>query len=697
MTPTGSIVRRLIHQEGEWEMYYPLEWAPDGSRAVFAMSSGPHGPVDAYVVNADGSDLHRIRACQANCPGDFAWSPDGTTIAFTGGWFIFEMGSDGSNVRKIMKCPTACLFEGGISWSPDGSTLAVGGYERDYSGGIYLIGRDGSPFRRITHCYTDACLGGARDASPAWSPDGSRIAFTREQDLYVMGPDGSHLRVIHTCPPETKPGTCSAEGPAWSADGSQMVFARSGSIAIVKADGSDLRQLTKHPKDDLVGDCCVSWQHDPNAAPPVQEVTIGGSTTPATIAVPVVPVEVTEEDWPQVRGDEHGNGSAIRPVDLETAPHEVWRADLPAEAPTAHSPVEAGGVVFVGSLDGHVYAFSGAGCGNPRCPPLWAGETGTGIQGAPAVWGDSVYVTGGPSLFAFPASGCGRSICSPSWVGELAGDAYYTSPVAAGGIVYIATSGNHSPGGRAALNAFAAGGCGEDRCTPLWTGVPESNIEFLASPSVGDGLVFVHGANPYLYVWPAEGCGEQTCAPAWRGDTGTVSENASVAAIAGGYAYVGGGDCQVGHCGVYAFSTGGCGVELCQPQWRGVTDGGVLWSPAVDGDTVFVAAGEGRLYAFRARGCGREDCQAIWKSGSHGGAYLTSPLASGNTIVVGSDDSEGGGPVSLIGYPAGCPNSLCEPGWSLSFDTERVVAGAVAGGMLFVTTTDSPLVAFAAS
>ncbi len=104
---------------------------------------------------------------------------------------------------------------------------------------ISLIGVDGSRERRLTP-------GGF--ATPAWSPDGRRLAFVRTAGghsvILVARADGSGARAI------TRPGA-EAGLPAWAPGGRRLavVIAHAGTrqIATINADGTGLRRLTAPP------------------------------------------------------------------------------------------------------------------------------------------------------------------------------------------------------------------------------------------------------------------------------------------------------------------------------------------------------------------------------------------------------------------------------------------------------------------
>lgn len=129
------------------------------------------------------------------------------------------------------------------AWSPDGTQLA---FASDMSGewDIYAINADGTNLRSIT---ADAHT----DWSPSWSPDGERLAFHSDrdgnQDVYTMRSDGTHIVNL------TEDNNDTDSYPAWSPDGSLIAFCsrraphrRFVELYVMDADGANPRQLTDH-------------------------------------------------------------------------------------------------------------------------------------------------------------------------------------------------------------------------------------------------------------------------------------------------------------------------------------------------------------------------------------------------------------------------------------------------------------------
>ncbi len=130
------------------------------------------------------------------------------------------------------------------AWSPDGSKIAFTS-QRDGNGEIYIMNADGSGLARLTQ-------NSAADGQPAWSPDGLKLAFESNRDgnreIYVMNADGSGVTRL------TSNGNQDGQ-PAWSPDGQKIAFAsdRDGNfeIYVMNADGSAVTRLTTHATDDI--------------------------------------------------------------------------------------------------------------------------------------------------------------------------------------------------------------------------------------------------------------------------------------------------------------------------------------------------------------------------------------------------------------------------------------------------------------
>jgi Tol biopolymer transport system component len=113
---------------------------------------------------------------------------------------------------------------------------------------LYVVNADGSGLRLLVDLQGYA-------ETPAWSPDGTRIAFDLQdgagQRIEAIDADGSHRSVIFEEPPGSGPGA-----PAWSPDGSKIAFVMtdadgSPDIFVMKADGSHVTQLTTDPRPDV--------------------------------------------------------------------------------------------------------------------------------------------------------------------------------------------------------------------------------------------------------------------------------------------------------------------------------------------------------------------------------------------------------------------------------------------------------------
>jgi Tol biopolymer transport system component len=142
---------------------------------------------------------------------------------------------DADNLRALTSGPN----DFNPAWSPDGTKLAFQsdrGQTNDWD--IYAVNWDGSGLTRLTS-------GPETDQEPAWSPDGTKIAFLRNGSIHVMTAGGDSVTPLSFAGYDSH--------PSWSPAGSRIVFAssRSGTNAIyvMNADGSGVVQLTSAGND----------------------------------------------------------------------------------------------------------------------------------------------------------------------------------------------------------------------------------------------------------------------------------------------------------------------------------------------------------------------------------------------------------------------------------------------------------------
>ena len=139
-------------------------------------------------------------------------------------------------------------YEGADSrpaWSPDGTKIAFQSNRDHEAGEVYVMDADGGNVTRLTENLS-------LDGEPAWSPDGTKIAFTSDRDggasdIYVMDADGDNATRL------TNDAGADAE-PSWSIDGDRIAFQsdRDGNSEIyaMDADGTDETNLSNDPRDD---------------------------------------------------------------------------------------------------------------------------------------------------------------------------------------------------------------------------------------------------------------------------------------------------------------------------------------------------------------------------------------------------------------------------------------------------------------
>lgn len=203
-----------------------------------------------YKMNADGTGVVELAEYFNGWMSLPTLSPDGQLIAFANAGWLIVMHVDGTGMRTLVQ---AGDYATRPAWSPDGSRIAFAGTRDDPANrDIYVVNIDGTGVLRLT---TDP----ATDERPSWSPDGNRIVLHSYRggnwDLYIMNADGSNTTRLTTHPANDMV-------PSWSPDGGRIAFQsfRDGNteIYLIDADGTNLVRVT----DDSVSDGSPAWSPD---------------------------------------------------------------------------------------------------------------------------------------------------------------------------------------------------------------------------------------------------------------------------------------------------------------------------------------------------------------------------------------------------------------------------------------------------
>ncbi len=247
-----------------------LDLSPDGEYVVYTVGEPNFEKdvtqYDLWRARWDGSDRHPLTRTEIADEWQAAFSPDGKWIAFLSDrgdddarTQVWLMRADGGEAEALTE------FRGGVSdfdWSPDSTRLAVIAndplrpedeeepeqpepividrhyFKEDYTGWVtgrrqhlYLFEIEGRKATQLT-------AGGNDEHMPAWSPDGSRIAYVTKRgpnpdrnlnwDIFVVEAreGGAEKPVTRFTGADNDPSLESR--PAWSPDGKRIAYLQGG-------------------------------------------------------------------------------------------------------------------------------------------------------------------------------------------------------------------------------------------------------------------------------------------------------------------------------------------------------------------------------------------------------------------------------------------------------------------------------------
>lgn len=202
--------------------------SPDGRRVAYVSEQSRGRGI--FIKNVQGGNAALLSGTGSRDSSP-AWSPDGRSIAHLrrvgSGSALHELmvtpSSDGAPGRMVARFNT--VLDAGLTWSPDGKSLVVASNEgSEQRIALYAVSLADGRFRRLTDPPADAAPFG--DRTPAFSPDGSRLAFSRRlayasSDVFVV-PVNAQLETVGP-PRRIQTGREFTTQPAWLPNGRELV------------------------------------------------------------------------------------------------------------------------------------------------------------------------------------------------------------------------------------------------------------------------------------------------------------------------------------------------------------------------------------------------------------------------------------------------------------------------------------------
>jgi len=207
-------------------------WSPDGARIAFSVIRGTSPQL--WIVNADGSDLHRVPGASGFRP---AWSPDGQRLAFSVDARdeqdcpfrdLYTVNADGSGLTLLTSHADNADWSvrGEIAFERERAYWTSGdGAECALRASVFVMRQGGEP-RRVA----------VNSGSPSWAPGGRTIAYVSSGGIRRkrVGADGAG-RLLR------KHGSYEL---AWSPDGRFILFRRSNRLRMMDARTGKRRPIT---------------------------------------------------------------------------------------------------------------------------------------------------------------------------------------------------------------------------------------------------------------------------------------------------------------------------------------------------------------------------------------------------------------------------------------------------------------------
>jgi Tol biopolymer transport system component/imidazolonepropionase-like amidohydrolase len=222
-------------------------WSPDGREVYFSSDRHGGGRPDLYAIDPATRAVRRVSVTQDSRMVFPVLSPDGNSFAYihAADQSLWVHDIPSGQARRVADQAYASNV-GKPTWAPDGRTLALADIQRsntryregrnlirtvDVATGEWTFHEPGPLPNQLSERF---------EAGPAWSPDGSWMAFVMNSTLHVMPvaptgePTGPARRITEHA----------ADMPSWGGDSRTIVYLSNGRLRTIQVDGSGQQDIT---------------------------------------------------------------------------------------------------------------------------------------------------------------------------------------------------------------------------------------------------------------------------------------------------------------------------------------------------------------------------------------------------------------------------------------------------------------------
>src|SRR5437660_575011 len=289
--PPAASTTPTIDQSLEWKTAFNPKISPDGKRVVYEVQKAnwEDNAFDRnlWIVDIATGESHALTSAKKSSTNP-AWSPDGKWIAFLsdrsgqikdtpeGKKQLYVISTDGGEAQQLTKTENDV---NALEWAPDAKRIAFSTTDPDPKamkdrkekyGEYSVVHAD----YQMAHLWIVDLPGNSANVAPeakrltegdafsvgsfAWSPDGTRIAFSAQKDPDLISSFSEDIFVVQVADKSVKkivdsPGPDS--NPKWSPDGKKIAFETAAGakffyytnvkIAVVPAEGGTPQILTE--------------------------------------------------------------------------------------------------------------------------------------------------------------------------------------------------------------------------------------------------------------------------------------------------------------------------------------------------------------------------------------------------------------------------------------------------------------------